>query len=126
MTTFTRAIKECQNAHDLNSALQHRNFAEILDKQDELKDLRKEFHFPKTPNTAVLRKGTQQCIYLCGNSLGLQPLKTAAYIEEELIKWRDYGVEGHFVSSRPWVTIDETCIDAWRPSSELDSAKSRS
>lgn len=31
--------------------------------------------------------GGEECIYLCGNSLGLQPKMTRKYLEEELDKW---------------------------------------
>lgn len=31
--------------------------------------------------------GTEECIYLVGNSLGLQPKKARQYLEEELEKW---------------------------------------
>lgn len=35
------------------------------------------------------------CVYLCGNSLGLQPKGTQVLVNEELIKWQrryDYSV----------------------------------
>lgn len=47
-------------------------------------------------------------VYLCGNSLGLQPQRCSRYIAEELEKWGSLGVEGHFTPPRPWVSIDET------------------
>lgn len=31
--------------------------------------------------------GSQECIYLVGNSLGLQPKKAGKYLREELDKW---------------------------------------
>lgn len=31
-----------------------------------------------------------------------------AYLQEELDKWSEHGVEGHFKPVRPWVSIDET------------------
>jgi len=43
-------------------------FAKELDQQDPLANFRNQFHIPKNPD------GTDQ-IYLCGNSLGLQPKK---------------------------------------------------
>lgn len=36
------------------------------------------------------------CIYLSGNSLGLQPRQTAAYIQAHLDTWATKGVYGHF------------------------------
>ena len=58
-------------------------------------------------------------MYLCGNSLGLQPRRCAAYVNAELVKWQRRGVEGHFPATiyeadqpLPWVTVDETCVES--------------
>ena len=61
------------------------------------------FHLPVQPATG------QPLVYLCGNSLGLQPKRSAGCITEELSKWGALGVEGHFTAPRPWVSIDE-CV----------------
>ena len=37
------------------------------------------------------------CIYLCGNSLGLQPRRTAALVTSHLSAWATKGVLGHFI-----------------------------
>lgn len=82
-------------------------FAESMDKADPLAGFREKFHFPK-------QASGEPCIYLCGNSLGLQSKLTAPYVQEELEKWQRYGVEGHFPdvnSERPWMTADEDCRD---------------
>lgn len=82
-------------------------FAEKLDKEDPLSAMRAKYHFPKTD-------AGDSCIYLCGNSLGLQSCLTVPYVTEELEKWQRYGVEGHFSDVnkvRPWVTADENCRD---------------
>lgn len=52
-------------------------------------------------------------IYLCGNSLGLQPKMTEALVLEELEVWRKEGVYGHHThpKGRPWININETVID---------------
>ena len=52
---------------------------------------------------------TQECIYLCGNSLGLQPKGTRELLNQELDVWASKGVDGHFDHpfERPWVTIDD-------------------
>ena len=84
-----------------------KEFAAAMDSADELKGFRDEFHFPPTPSG-------EKTIYLCGNSLGIQPKNTLPYINEELLKWQKYGVEGHFPDvnpERPWVTADEHCRD---------------
>ncbi len=69
--------------------------AKALDDSDGLSQFKPQFHFPK--------KNGESCIYLCGNSLGLQPKRTRIFIEEELKNWQDRGVEGHFTGDRPWV-----------------------
>eukprot|EP00416_Gambierdiscus_australes_P022112 CAMPEP_0171064994 /NCGR_PEP_ID=MMETSP0766_2-20121228/6600_1 /TAXON_ID=439317 /ORGANISM="Gambierdiscus australes, Strain CAWD 149" /LENGTH=479 /DNA_ID=CAMNT_0011521065 /DNA_START=47 /DNA_END=1486 /DNA_ORIENTATION=+ len=86
-------------------------FASWMDSQDELAHFREQFHFPTAPNTAARSEG-DRCIYLCGNSLGLQPKSAQSYVVEELEKWQRWGVEGHFPdvnTTRPWVTADEDC-----------------
>ena len=42
-----------------------------------------------------------------GNSLGLQPKQLKNYLENQLGKWSELGVEGHFTDPEPWVTIDD-------------------
>jgi kynureninase len=71
------------------------HFAKALDKNDSLREFRKEFHIPKV-------KG-KTAIYFTGNSLGLQPKKTKAFVNEELEDWAALGVEGHEHSRRPWL-----------------------
>ena len=59
-------------------------FALHLDKNDELKHYRNEFHIP-------LQKNGKEHIYLCGNSLGLQAIKTKTFINQELEDWQLLG-----------------------------------
>ena len=73
-----------------------REFAQSLDAADELLRFRDYFNFP-------LDKDRRRNIYLCGNSLGLQSKLAVQYIEEELKKWADSCVDGHFSGRRPWV-----------------------
>ncbi|MEP0984607.1 kynureninase [Ekhidna sp.] len=70
--------------------------AHTLDTEDQLASFRSNFYFPQ-------RDG-KDCIYLCGNSLGLQPNTTQTFVDEELKKWREHGVEGHFTGNKPWVS----------------------
>jgi kynureninase len=74
-----------------------REFAATLDADDPLRGFRERFEFP-------LAKGGHEPVYLCGNSLGLQPKLAARYVEEELAQWRDYAVDGHFHPRRPWLS----------------------
>lgn len=39
--------------------------------------------------------GAEECIYLVGNSLGLQPRMARKYLEEELDKWAEMYVKRH-------------------------------
>jgi kynureninase len=71
-------------------------FAKTLDKNDSLATFRNEYFIPK--------HGKKDSIYLCGNSLGLQPKVTQSYIEQELKDWRTFGVEGHFHAKNPWLS----------------------
>jgi kynureninase len=67
---------------------------------DPLADYRKQFHIPKD-------KVGNEMIYLCGNSLGLQPKTTKSYINQELEDWANLGVEGHTHAKNPWLPYHE-------------------
>uniref|UniRef100_A0A3B3BJH6 Abnormal fluorescence under UV illumination n=3 Tax=Oryzias melastigma TaxID=30732 RepID=A0A3B3BJH6_ORYME len=86
-----------------------------FDKNDELQDLRKNFLVPKIADLPVsdlsLVDGSEECIYLCGNSLGLQPKMARKYLEEELDKWAKIGVHGHTDGSRPWAWAENNIED---------------
>lgn len=69
-------------------------FAQNLDAEDYLSKYRDEFHFPKVDG--------KQVIYFTGNSLGLQPKRTQAYIDDVMTDWKNLAVEGHFHSEKPW------------------------
>ena len=72
------------------------DFAILMDARDPLANYRERFCFPKTANG-------DDCIYLCGHSLGLQPKTASKYVEEELEDWARLGVEAHFHARSPWV-----------------------
>lgn len=74
--------------------------ARDLDHQDPLASFRERFRLP------VGKNGDPQN-YLCGNSLGLQPVTTAALVNEELDDWAKFAVEGHFKARRPWMPYHE-------------------
>ena len=101
------ALKSEQVATDARPTadVRARAVAELLDSNDELAAFRDQFNIPPAdPEASTSADST----YLCGNSLGLQPKRTEAYLLEELGKWKRCGVEGHFLGKRPWATIDET------------------
>jgi kynureninase len=77
-----------------------RDFALSLDHRDPLSRWREEFHVP-------LRENGEEEIYLAGNSLGLMPKRTPAYIREELKKWERLAVKAHFSGPDPWMPYHE-------------------
>ncbi|MCB9221933.1 MAG: kynureninase [Ignavibacteria bacterium] len=76
------------------------DYAQDLDKNDELRDYRDQFHFPTDENGDFK-------LYFTGNSLGLQPKSTREYINQELDDWAKYGVDGHFEAKNPWMPYHE-------------------
>jgi kynureninase len=74
-------------------------YARKMDAADPLAGYRQKFHIPQ-------RDG-RDCIYLCGNSLGLQPITAAAAIEQELESWKELGIGGYFGGKNPWLTYFE-------------------
>ena len=81
-----------------------RDFARQLDQTDPLRAYRDQFHIPQ-------RNG-QPLIYLCGNSLGLQPKAARPALDRELAVWQHLAVEGWFehdasLQHEPWLAIHE-------------------
>ena len=62
-------------------------FANELDQNDPLKPYRDQFYYPKDENG-------EEVLYLCGNSLGLQPKSVRSFVEMELNVWEKDGVLG--------------------------------
>ena len=83
------------------------SFARALDAQDPLKEFRNAFHFPN-------HKG-KKAIYLCGNSLGLQPKATQKAIQYELDYWKNHGVEGWFAGETPWLSYHKSLSELAAP-----------
>ena len=82
------------------------DFALILDAKDELRKYRDKFHIP-------LQKNGEEHIYMCGNSLGLQPKRTKEYLNQELEDWATFGVEGHFHAKNPWMPYHEFLTESY-------------
>lgn len=79
-----------------NSATDH-------DATDALASFRQEFLIPP-------HNGGEQ-VYLCGNSLGLQPRATRQALLDELDDWQTHGVEAHFRGRHPWMPYHEFVRD---------------
>ncbi len=56
-------------------------FAQGLDQQDPLRDMREEYLFPQ--------HNGKPFIYLCGNSLGLQPKVAKEVLNAQLTNWQN-------------------------------------
>ena len=70
------------------------------DAADPLRAFRQRFALPVDEHGAPL-------VYLCGHSLGLQPLAARELVIEELDEWAQRAVEGHEHARRPWVPYHE-------------------
>ncbi len=70
-------------------------FAQALDQQDPLREMRHEYLFPQ--------QNGKPFIYLCGNSLGLQPKVVKQVLEQQLNNWQNLAVEGWFEGDSPWM-----------------------
>jgi kynureninase len=73
-----------------------RRFARSLDAADELARFRDQFNLPQD-------RGGRRNVYVCGNSLGLQPKLAVQYVVDVMGDWARLGVEGHFKAARPWL-----------------------
>lgn len=106
-------------------------FAKKEDAKDDLSKLRQEFVIPTKGDLQSRKFGfqartdgaptddveaskehlTEESIYFCGNSLGLQPRRTKEYINRYLDTWASKGVFGHFTDYEgglpPWLHVDD-------------------
>ncbi|TKA31956.1 hypothetical protein B0A50_01201 [Salinomyces thailandicus] len=101
------------------------DYARQQDGQDEIRHLRNLFVIPskadlasktiQTPSSGQSGAG-ERSVYLCGNSLGLQPSLTRSYFEQYLNTWASKGVYGHFKDIEdsnlvPWLHVDDDVKD---------------
>lgn len=90
-------------------------FALAQDAGDALRAYRSLFAIPKSADicaqhgSAAPRAGAaaEECVYLCGNSLGLMPRATRDAVMQELDDWARLGVEGHLGAKHPWLAYHE-------------------
>ena len=80
-----------------------KEFAQELDRQDELSSYRNEFSFPKVNG--------QNVIYFTGNSLGLHSKRAKKYVDEVMTDWENLAVEGHFYAEKPWWDYHERFVN---------------
>ena len=77
-------------------------FARGLDEQDPLHGYRDAFHFPRVNGREV--------VYFTGNSLGLQPRRAQAFVDEIMRDWKELAVEGHFYADKSWWDYHERLV----------------
>jgi kynureninase len=83
-----------------------RQFAADIDSSEPFAIFREEFNFPS-------RRNGYDPVYLCGNSLGLQPKRARALVDRELDVWAELAVDGHFHAERPWTRYHEGCVEGF-------------
>jgi kynureninase len=74
--------------------------ARAWDAADPLGRWRGEFHFPVGAHGGP-------ALYLCGNSLGLQPLRAASEVAKFMAEWRRLGVLGYHDAGADWLNLHE-------------------
>ncbi len=77
--------------------------ARARDAADPATARRGQFHFPRRPDGG-------EVIYLCGNSLGLQPRRAAADVEAFMGEWRNLGVLGYHDPEADWLNLHERLL----------------
>lgn len=104
-----------------------KEWAAEQDSMEPLRDFRSKFYIPTLNDlkSSTLAPSSEpdtspQSIYLCGNSLGLQPKQTAEYVNAFLMQWRRKGVTGHFVEHSdsplaPFLHIDDHAAKLMAP-----------
>lgn len=122
-----RHLSTLENTINNKTTTTSKAHAVSLDANDPLSKLRSNFYIPtladlkrqtlaKSPNEESSRQST----YLCGNSLGLQPTRTADLIQAFLTQWRTKAVTGHFVEHSdsplpPFLDVDDHAAKLMAP-----------
>lgn len=101
-------------ASRLGREVEDLEFAQHMDEHDPLKHLRADFFYPKmkdllTTDLSIV-DGEEDCVYFCGNSLGLCPRSVQRVMNGQIEKWAKLGVQGHLNGELPWAYCDE-CVD---------------
>uniref|UniRef100_H2Z2U0 Kynureninase n=1 Tax=Ciona savignyi TaxID=51511 RepID=H2Z2U0_CIOSA len=89
-------------------------FYQYLDSQDELAHFRDQFSFPKlttSPGVECDDAENENCVYFCGNSLGLQPKSTKEHVQKVLENWEINNISCHVMGHLPGITCDNYVRD---------------
>ncbi|KAJ6127360.1 Kynureninase 2 [Penicillium sp. IBT 18751x] len=98
-----------------------KEYAASLDAAEPLTKMREEFIIPSKANLAskkLAKPGlsSEDSIYFCGNSLGLQPKAAPKYMEAQLDTWASIGVCGHFTD------LEDSPLSQWQLLSDQAAA----
>nr|CAB3260116.1 kynureninase-like [Phallusia mammillata] len=83
------------------------DFQKHLDANDEISHLRDEFYFPNAATFPGVEGTDKECIYLLGNSLGLQPKCTVDEVTKVLDNWKINCNHSHVIGHLPAISCDE-------------------
>ncbi|XP_042216189.1 kynureninase-like isoform X2 [Homarus americanus] len=85
-------------------------FACLLDSQDPLRHFRERFAYPRMRTLKdvdmSLVNAEDECLYLCGNSLGLKPRSADRRVQDLLDNWAESGLGMHFQEPLPAASCD--------------------
>ncbi|VDP25804.1 unnamed protein product [Soboliphyme baturini] len=102
-------------AKSWNVAVDSDEFAGLMDDSDPLKSFRSKFFYPKMrcmPKVDLsLVCPEDDAVYLCGNSLGLQPKNTETIVNRELRKWAESAEGGRSSGELPWEQCDKLAVE---------------
>ena len=56
---------------------------------------------------------SDKCIYLVGNSLGLQPKGSRELLQQEMDKWSRKGLYGYFKGTYPWFSMEDFLMEQY-------------
>lgn len=110
-----------RRAEEWQCKLTDAEFSKRMDSEDPLRHFRDLFHYPKkcdlpkVDRESLITNPDEDCIYFCGNSLGLMPKSTTHFIQRELDKWSKMGVYGHDHGELPWQWCDDLLVDDTAP-----------
>ena len=82
-------------------------FAQSLDQNDTSSHFRNQFLIPQSNGKDI--------IYLCGNSLGLQPKATRDELTQQLNVWQNHAVEGWFEGEKNWLNYHDEIKELLAP-----------
>jgi kynureninase len=123
---YIKQLEDLARQHSLGDSAR-KDLALILDEQDALASLRKQYYLPSRRDVCAAGKkkaggdhlagsadkvsedAGEPSLYMCGNSLGPLSRLSKQYVQEELEAWGSKAVLGHWDHpfGRPWTRCEE-------------------